>query len=109
MSAEKISKFTDRSDQCSKFLSLKQPILSDQSIPRYDSDNFSIVYDEDIGRNGVALNDISFGDVILIDEPVVVRNKTGKQFCANCLKKLDAKQIYTSPVDEEVKIEIFLR
>ena len=106
MTAEKISKFTERSDQCSIFLIPKQSIAKDQILPSYESDNFDIVYEEDLGRNGVASNDISFGDVILIDEPVVSTCKVGRQFCTNCLKKINSKEIYRSPLDEEVRVKI---
>ena len=106
MSAEKISKFTERSDQCSKFLIPKQSIAKDQILPSYESDNFDIVYEEDLGRNGVASNDISFGDVILIDEPVVSTSKAGRQFCTNCLKKINSKEIYKSPLNEEVRVKM---
>jgi len=101
LSTEKICKFNERIDQCLKLISLKQPSSNGQNLPICDSDSLCIVYDENLGRNGVALTDISFGEVLLIDEPVVVRNKAGKQFCTNCLNELNSEKSFESPVDEE--------
>ena len=106
LSDEKVTKFTNRSDQCSEFLGVELPISNDPFLPSCSPDNFSIVYEEHLGRNGVALNDICFGDVILIDKPVVVRSKAGKHFCTHCLRKLTSKQIYKSPFGDEVRVNM---
>ena len=74
MSAEKIYKFTERSDQCSKFLIPKESISKDQIQHRYESDNFDIVYEEDLGRNGLASNYISS-----IYQPVVSTSRKSFQ------------------------------
>ena len=101
LSAEKVTKFADRSIECSKFLGVHKAKSSD--LPSYSSDNFCIVYEEHLGRNGVAVNDISFGDIILIDKPTVARSRAGKQFCTHCLEKLKSKHIYKSPLGDEVR------
>ena len=87
LSDEKISKFTNRSEQCSKYLG-QYAGYSDNPLPAWDFEKFSIVYDEAGGRNGVATRDINFGDILLIDKPIVMRSKVGKQFCENCLANI---------------------
>jgi len=67
----------------------------------WDSDQFSITYEETVGRNGVAMTDINFGDILLVDKPIVMRNKVGKQFCTHCSASLQRKQVYKSPFGGE--------
>ena len=71
-------------------------------MPTCLSDKFSIEYEETVGRNGVALTDINFGDVLLIDKPIVMRSRAGNQFCTHCLVRFKTKQIYKSPFGDEV-------
>ena len=103
LSEEKISKFTKRSEQCSKHLGQYAEYFSNP-LPAWDLERFSIVYEETGGRNGMALKDIKFGDILLIDKPVVMRSKVGKQFCTHCLGNIKAGQIYKSPYGSEVSL-----
>ena len=103
LSEEKISKFTKRSEQCSKHLGQYDEYISNP-LPAWDLERFSIVYEETGGRNGVALKDIKFGDILLIDKPVVMRSKVGNQFCTHCLANIKAGQIYKSPYGGEVSV-----
>ena len=101
LSDEKISKFTNRSEQCSKYLG-QYAGCSDNPLPAWDFEKFSIVYEEEGGRNGVATSDINFGDILLIDKPIVMRSKVGKQFCEHCLANIKSGQIYKTPFGDEV-------
>ena len=102
LNIEKISKFTNRSEQCADFLGAQGSGYTVRPLPTWDSDKFSITYEETVGRNGVAMTDINFGDILLIDKPIVMRNKVGKKFCMHCLASLQRTQVYKSPFCGEV-------
>ena len=108
LSADRLAKLTSRKEQCSKFLGVFQSGKLDNDLPACDLDKFSIVYEETLGRNGVAISDINFGDILLIDKPVVMRSKVGKEFCTHCMASLKARNIYKSLLGDEVGFMIIM-
>ena len=103
---ERRKKFSKRIKQCSKALkSSKQMHEDDIILPKYKKESFTIVHDDLVGRHAVAVEDIKFGEVILIEDPVGSRCKIDKDIrqCENCNQCLQQKQqIIASPFDKDV-------
>ena len=105
LSEEKIIKFKKRRKQCLKHLQ-PSPLENNQKLPDYTPNRFKITVDKKVGRNGEALENIHFGDCVLIDEPIASRVKLFRaknEVCHNCMVKTSSDQKVTSPFDKEVR------
>ena len=107
LSEEKVMKFKKRRKQCLKYIqSADSPHENTACGPEYTPNRFKITFDEIVGRNGEALEDIQIGDCVLIDEPIACRTKIGQElneFCNNCLSKISPDMIISSPLDKDVR------
>lgn len=109
LTEERSKKFMKRSKQCLKNMkSLKIMEQEDINLPKYKKESYTINFEDQHGRNAVAVEEIKFGEVILIEDPVGSRCKINKSIrqCENCNKCLHQKQeeeIISSPLDKEVK------
>ena len=103
LSEEKILKFTKRRKQCLNHLETSSGEKTPR-IPDYKPNKFEITFDELDGRNGVALEDIEFGECILVDEPIAFRLKNEEAtFCDNCLSRVLTDKAISSPMKNNVR------
>ena len=63
-SQEKIDKYEERRQKCLKKVKIRTP--SSKVVP---CDKLGIVYNEEVGRHGVAREQINIGDIVLVDQP----------------------------------------
>ena len=66
----------------------------------------SITYDSGVGRHGTAKKDISFGDVVFVDEPIGMVNRYPlmKLTCFHCLQMSGSQaEELRSPFDQEAR------
>ena len=63
-SQEKIDKYEERRQKCLKKVKIRSP-----SSKVVSCNKLGIVYDEDVGRHGVARQQINIGDIVLVDQP----------------------------------------
>ena len=63
-SQEKIDKYEERRQKCLKKVKIRTP-----SSKVVSCDKLGIVYDEEVGRHGVAREQINIGDIVLVDQP----------------------------------------
>ena len=63
-SQEKIDKYEERRQKCLKKVKIRTP--SSKVVP---CDKLEIVYNEEVGRHGVARQEIHTGDIVLVDQP----------------------------------------
>ena len=82
------------------------PLENIPKLPDYTPNRFKITFDKKVGRNGEALEDIHFGDCVLIDQRIASRVKLfpeQNKFCHKCMVKNSSDQKVTSPLDKEVR------
>ena len=63
-SQEKIDKYEERRQKCLKKVKIRTP-----SSKVVSCNKLGIVYDEEVGRHGVAREQIHTGDIVLVDQP----------------------------------------
>ena len=63
-SQEKIDKYEERRQKCLKKVKIRTP-----SSKIVSCNKLGIVYDEEVGRHGVAREQINIGDIVLVDQP----------------------------------------
>ena len=63
-SQEKIDKYEERRQKC-----LKKVKIRTASSKVVACNKLGIVYDEEVGRHGVAREQIHIGDIVLVDQP----------------------------------------
>ena len=63
-SQEKIDKYEERRQKCLKKVKIRTP-----SSKIVSCNKLGIVYDEEVGRHGVARQQINIGDIVLVDQP----------------------------------------
>ena len=63
-SQDKIDKYEERRQKCLRKVKLRTP-----SSKIVSCNKLGIVYDEEVGRHGVAREQINIGDIVLVDQP----------------------------------------
>ena len=63
-SQEKIDKYEERRQKCLRKVKIRTP-----SSKVVACNKLGIVYDEEVGRHGVAREQINIGDIVLVDQP----------------------------------------